>query len=105
VLKEGLGHRMTSRAETRERRIGDKPIGCSGRTVLMREQCNGFAESIARQGLGKHAQGNAYAIIGCPVLGNVAVTSLDNNSDNRKCFLCSPCRVYITRVCLQQRGD
>jgi hypothetical protein len=62
--------------------------------------CDGFAQSIARQRLGKHFRGNEYAPIGCPVLGNVAVTRLDNNSGNRRCFICGPCRVYITRVSL-----
>jgi hypothetical protein len=30
------------------------PICCAGRTALRREQCDGFAHSIARQRFGKH---------------------------------------------------
>jgi hypothetical protein len=29
------------------------PLGCSGRTALRREKCNGFAQSVAKQRLGK----------------------------------------------------
>jgi hypothetical protein len=57
--------------------------------------CDGFAQSTARQRLGKHSRGNEYATIGCPTLGNVAITSLYNNSGNRRCFICGPCRRLI----------
>jgi hypothetical protein len=54
---------------------------------------DGFAQSIARQRLVKHPRRNKYATIGSPVLSNVAVTR------NKRCFVCSSCRVCITIMC------
>jgi hypothetical protein len=86
-----------SQAETSERRNGDTPIGYLGQAALRREQCYGFAQSNAPQWLGKHSRNNKYATIGCPVLGNIAVTCLYNNSGNRRRrFLCGPCQSFIT---------
>jgi hypothetical protein len=46
----------------------------------------------------KHTRGNEYATVGCPVLGNVTVTRLENKSGNRRrYFLCDPCHVCIKR--------
>jgi hypothetical protein len=68
--------------------------------------CDGFAQSIIRQQLGKHSRGNEYTTAGWPLLGSLAVTHLYNNSGNRRrCFLCGPCRFNITRMCLYLRLD
>jgi hypothetical protein len=64
------------------RRKGGALTGYSGRAALRREKCDKFAQNIARQQLGKHSSSYKYATIGCPVLGNVAVTRLYNNSVN-----------------------
>jgi hypothetical protein len=62
-----------------------------------KKQCDGFAQSIARQRLGKQSRGNEYATVRCPVLGNVTVTRVYNSSSNRRrCFLCGPCRRFVT---------
>jgi hypothetical protein len=44
---------MKPRAALGERK-GGAPIDSSGQAALMMEQCDGFAESIASQRLGKH---------------------------------------------------
>jgi hypothetical protein len=44
---------VTLQAQPQEEKNGDAQLGYSGRTALRREQCNGFAQSIAKQRLDK----------------------------------------------------
>jgi hypothetical protein len=52
------------------------------RYSLIFQYCEGFAQSITRQWLGKDSHGNEYTKMQCPVLGNIAATHLYNNSGN-----------------------
>jgi hypothetical protein len=43
-----------ARERNLRRKKGDELLGCSGRRVLRREQCNGFSQGVHRQRLCKH---------------------------------------------------
>jgi hypothetical protein len=68
--------------------------------------CNGFAQSVSRQRLGKHVptcnNGRCVPIDECygSFLGNSQRAKELVDSESRDlCFLCCPCGAYITKTC------